>query len=98
MSKQTEEQSSNFFIFDTREIFPLGFTKDLAQFEQTDESDAYHFTTASEKIKYLSTFHGMNIGGYERLGEDDDRFQYDKKGNVKGIDGFGSDRMTRLKT
>jgi hypothetical protein len=181
MSKQTEEQSSNFFIFGKgrdgnegggREIFPVGYPRkhsniahnapdfatfdmvngknskpaiyvdnfqktwipkdvssptkknninkdpsynqvlimfgklhfgaiwneDLAQFEQTDESDAYHFTTASEKIKYLSTFHGMNIGGYERLGEDDDRFQYDKKGNVKGIDGFGSDRMTRLKT
>ena len=36
MSKQTEEQSSKFFIFDTREIFPKGYPKKEGKATETD--------------------------------------------------------------
>jgi len=44
MSEQKEEQSSKFFIFGNREIFPLGFTKGK---------------TATEK-KFVGTFMMVN--------------------------------------
>ena len=74
------------------------WNEELAQFEQTDESSAWHFTKAIDKTKYLASFHNMNYPDFQRASSDKDRFHYDDAGNLKFIDGFGTDKMTRYKS
>jgi len=170
MSKQTEEQSSKFFIFGNREIKPVGYpigqskrayteadfgtfemvdgqnskpakfignpektwipidiaepmkanninkkptyaeilimfgklhfgaiwNEEENQFEVTDESNAWHFTSAIDKTKYLAKFRNMNVGDFKvAQSPKENRFHYDKDGDLRFIDGFGTDKMSR---
>jgi len=61
MSDPTEEQSSNFFIFDTREIFPKGFSKGtgatekkfVGSFMMVDGDDSYPARYIEEKNTWI---------------------------------------------
>jgi len=74
------------------------WNKEENQFEVTDESNAWHFTSAIDKTNYLATFDGMNVGDFKLAQSDkENRFHYDKDGDLKFIDGFGTDKMSRYK-